>query len=65
MAAIVEARSGRRNLVFGLFAVGLIALGFLLGRLATSPNLAPWYEGLAKPRFNPPNAIFGPVWAGL
>ena len=65
MAAVAEKRSGRRSLVFGLFAVGLVAWGAVLGRLATSPNLAPWYAGLAKPWFNPPNFIFGPVWTAL
>jgi translocator protein len=62
MAAIGGTTSGRRSLVFGLFAVLLIGWALVLGRLATSPNLAPWYAGLAKPSFNPPNVIFGPVW---
>ncbi len=65
MAPIVERRPGRRNLVFGLFAVGLIAAGSVLGGLAATPNLAPWYEGLVKPRFNPPNFVFGPAWTAL
>ena len=63
--AIVQGRAGRRNLMFGFFAAGVVAWGSVLGRLATEPNLAPWYEGLAKPWFNPPNVVFGPVWAGL
>jgi tryptophan-rich sensory protein len=65
MAATVETRAGRRSLRFGLLAVALIAIGSVLGQLATFPNLAPWYAGLVKPSFNPPNSIFGPVWTAL
>ncbi len=65
MAAEVGTRAGTRSLMFGLVTVALIAIGFLLGQLATFPNLTPWYAGLAKPSFNPPNFIFGPVWMAL
>jgi len=48
--------------------VGL--LGFLivcfavggLGGLITYPALDDWYNGLIKPSWTPPNAVFGPVW---
>jgi tryptophan-rich sensory protein len=36
-----------------------------IGSLATTPNIANWYAGLAKPAWNPPNWIFGPVWTFL
>lgn len=65
MHAMGETRSGRRSLTFGLLAVALVAVGSGLGQLATFPNLAPWYAGLVKPSFNPPNSLFGPVWTAL
>lgn len=37
-------------------------IGTLIG-LANLPG--DWYAGLIKPSFNPPNWIFGPVWAVL
>jgi tryptophan-rich sensory protein len=36
-----------------------------IGSIATAPNIAAWYAGLAKPSWNPPNWIFGPVWTTL
>lgn len=41
-----------------------LIIGFL-GSLLTTPSIDSWYALLNKPSFNPPNAIFGPVWTGL
>jgi translocator protein len=54
-----------RDLGFGLLSIIAVAATSILGQLATYPNLASWYAGLAKPAFNPPNWVFGPVWTTL
>lgn len=35
------------------------------GALLTRPQLGSWYRRLRKPRWNPPDALFGPVWTVL
>ncbi len=54
-----------RNL---LALIGFVALCLgvgVIGTVATIPNIPAWYAGLAKPAFNPPNWLFGPVWTAL
>lgn len=36
-----------------------------LGALATASSVDTWYGSLEKPAWNPPRAVFGPVWTIL
>lgn len=36
-----------------------------LGAAATSTSVGGWYQTLAKPSWNPPDWLFGPVWSVL
>ena len=61
-----EARSGRiHEARLVALAVIPVAAASAIGQIATYPNLAPWYAGLVKPTFNPPNWVFAPVWTML
>ena len=61
----MHARSAGRS---ALVLLGFLAASFAvsaLGGLATASSITTWYPTLAKPSFNPPNWLFGPVWTAL
>ena len=49
--------------LFKFLAASLVAAG--VGSLATSASVETWYPTLAKPAWNPPSVVFGPVWTLL
>ena len=52
---------------WSLLAVSLVVVAVVaaIGGMATSSAVDSWYEAVEKPSWNPPNAVFGPVWTVL
>ena len=48
--------------IHALFIIGVLVAGLLAGFLNMPGE---WYASLAKPPFNPPDWLFGPVWTVL
>jgi tryptophan-rich sensory protein len=60
------AAMGLKNQVLGLVALLVLCFGAAgIGGAVTSPQIGNWYATLAKPTWNPPNGVFGPVWSAL
>ena len=66
MTDIVTSALSKRTQSFGLAAwllVSFTAAG--LGSIATATSVDGWYQTLARPSWNPPDWVFGPVWTTL
>jgi tryptophan-rich sensory protein len=51
-------------LVLGGFCVASFAAA-AIGGTVTSDSVRDWYPTIAKPSWNPPSWVFGPVWTAL
>ena len=55
-----------RRQTLGLIVSIVVCLGVAgLGGLVTDPQVSDWYAQLAKPKWTPPDWVFGPVWTVL
>lgn len=60
--SISDLKTPRALVLLAVFLAVVIGVGAVIG-VTTAPG--EWYAGLAKPPFNPPNWVFGPVWFAL
>ena len=54
-----------KNLTSFISFPSLVLVIFCLPSIFTAKKIKTWYKDLKKPKLNPPNWIFGPVWTTL
>ena len=55
----------QRTILLAALWISASLLAGVIGTMLGGPMPDPWYDDLAKPAFNPPGWIFGPVWTTL
>jgi benzodiazapine receptor len=64
--SVESRRRARTPDLLGLGGFLLLSLAVMgIGGAVTAGSVDTWYPTLAKPAFNPPNWVFGPVWGVL
>ncbi len=53
------------NILILIISIAIPQVVGFIGSIVTIPAISSWYKTLNKPVFNPPNAVFGPVWTIL
>jgi benzodiazapine receptor len=48
-----------------VISLAVCQLAGFIGSIFTRPAISNWYAELQKPRFTPPDYVFGPVWISL
>lgn len=56
--------AAHRGIVLIAFLAACLGAGGL-GAWLTTPEIGGWYRTIAKPTWNPPDRVFGPVWTAL
>ena len=51
-------------LKIGIMVVTCLVIGYM-SSLVTREGVETWYQTIEKPSFNPPRAVFSPVWTAL
>jgi len=54
-----------REILTLVISIVICQMAGFIGSLFTRASLSTWYTTLNKPSFNPPDAVFGPVWTAL